>query len=103
MDRVDRKDLYAKINNKYGRGRTKLIDLVDRVMDHCEEWADGKNVGEMDPKHIHDSLKKTIMQEEKKHGAGGAFGFLPAFVWMFLLGQLISFVIKWWLEKNGYI
>ena len=100
MRKVNRKDLYAEINNKYGRGRTKLLALVDRVMDHCEDWADGKNVDDMDPKHIHDALKPIIMQEERRCGAGGAFGFLPAFIWMFLLGQLVSFIIKWWLENR---
>ena len=100
--RVDRKELYGYINSKYGK-KPRMVALADRILDHCEDWAEGKNISEMNPKDIHDALKQQIMQEERKCGAGGAFGFLPAFIWMFLLGQLVSFIIKWWLEKNGYI
>lgn len=100
MSRVNRKEMYKYVSEKYGHGRVRMIALTDRIIDYCEDWAEDKNIAKMDPKEIHDILRKEIMQEERKCGAGGAFGFLPAFIWMFLLGQLISYIIKWWLENR---
>lgn len=100
MSRIDRKEMYRYVSHKYGKGRVRMIALTDRIIDHCEDWSKDKDVRAMDPKEIHDSLKQIIMQEEKKCGAMGAFGFLPAFIWMFLLGQLVTYIIKWWIENH---
>ena len=100
MSRVNRKEMYGYVSNKFGKGRPRMIALTDRIIDHIEDWAENKNVSAMDPNDVHDTLKKAIMQEERMCGAGGAFGFLPAFIWMFLLGQLVSYIIKWWLENR---
>ena len=96
---LDRNKLYDKLYAKFGR-RSKMTSFADRIIDHCENWSNNKDISTMDPKEIHDTLKEIIMQEESKHSKNGGFAFIPAFIWMFLLGQLVSFIIKWWLENR---
>lgn len=97
---LNREELYGELYMKFGR-KSRMIAFADRVIDHCENWAHNKDVSAMDPKEVYEVLKDSFMQEEEMYRKESGFSFIPAFIWMWLLGQLVSFIIKWWLENRS--
>ena len=85
----------------YGEMSTLDRAFCDRVIDQCEFWARNKNVAAMDPMEVHDTLKQIIMQEEISYrGGAGVLSYIPQWLWMWMLGKVVSFIIKWWLENR---
>jgi len=97
---LDRAKLYGELDREFGR-QSGMIAFTDRVVDYCENWARNKNVTLMNPTEVHDTLKPLIMQEEISYRSRGLLSLIPNWLWMWLLGKLISYIIMWWLDHRS--
>jgi len=96
---LDRDKLYGELDREFGR-QSGMKAFTDRILNYCEEWAKDKDVSIMNPTYVHDTLKQYIMQEEMLYRGRGLLSIIPDWIWMWLLGKLISYIIMWWLDHR---
>lgn len=95
-----RADIHNEITSKFGR-HGRILLLTDTILDKCDEWYANNNVE--NTREIRKSLKSYIMQEVNISKGDNPYTFIPAFIWIWIAGQIISLVIQLWLKKNNII
>jgi hypothetical protein len=98
-----RSEIHDKISSKYGK-HGRILLLSDTVLDKCDEWytINAPNIKGKTNKQVHKDLSAFIMQEVNVSRGDNPYTFVPAFIWMWIAGQIISFIIQWWLNKNVF-
>ena len=97
----NRDELASCLQNEFKIYRIdgRLFKLMDQVVPLCDNWYNSVDHSGMKPDQMHDNLRAYIMHEVNYRG-DNPYKFIPAFVWIWLAGQVISFIISWYLNKK---
>jgi hypothetical protein len=99
--KIDKKQLYDEVESKFSNPNysTETSLLASECMKYAEEWL--LQAGDFPFKtkrELRKDLKKYIMDRVDLQDTKRAY-FIPSFIWIFLAGQIISYLVKLIIER----
>lgn len=100
--KIDRSKLYAEVESSFpDTNYSESVNLLAReCMVAAEEWLD-ENAAKSRSKtkrELRKDLKAHIASKVNPRDSTQAF-FIPSFVWVFIAGQVINFIVRWVINR----
>lgn len=96
--KIDRSKLYSDVESKFpDTNYSESVNLLARdCMVAAEEWLDdnAKQSAKKSKRELRKDLKAHITSKVNPRDSTQAF-FIPTFVWIFIAGQVINFIVRW--------
>jgi|LakMenE07Oct09ns_1017277.scaffolds.fasta_scaffold00938_6 hypothetical protein len=99
--KIDKKQIYDEVESKFSNPNysTETSLLASECMKHAEEWL--QQAGDFpfkNKRELRKDLKKYIMDRVDLQDAKRSY-FIPSFIWIFLAGQIISYIVRLIVER----
>ena len=99
--KIDKKQIYEEVEAKFGNPNysTETSLLASECMKISEEWL--LQAGDFpfkNKRELRKDLKKYIMDRVDLQDTKRAY-FIPSFIWIFLAGQIISYIVRLIVER----
>lgn len=95
---IDRKSLYEEVESNFpDTNYSESVNLLARdCMNAAEEWLaeNSKGSGSKTKRELRKDLKAYIASKVNPRDSTQAY-FIPSFIWVFIAGQVISFIVRW--------
>lgn len=99
--KIDRKALYEAVEEKFPdpAHATEANNLARDCIKLSEGWLEQtKNTGRLTKRELRKDLKAHIMESVDLQDYKKAY-FVPSFIWIFIAGQIISFIVRWIIDN----
>lgn len=99
--KINKKDVYSAVEGKFPDPSytTEINSLCSHCLKLSEEWFSiEEDITSKSRRELRKDLKQYIMMNTNLRDSSTSF-FIPSFIWVFLAGQIISFIVRYIIEK----
>jgi hypothetical protein len=99
--KIDKKDVYTAVESKFPDPTysAEINNLTSHCLKLSDEWLSiEENITSKSRRELRKDLKQYIMTKTNLRDSSKSY-FIPSFIWVFLAGQIISWIVRYIIEK----